>query len=232
MNLITGKNITLAFENTIVSQNINFELSSGDYLCIVGENGAGKSTLLKAILGLHKQKDGEIIYSDNINKNQVGYLPQSSIIQKDFPASVYEVVLSGCINKLGKLHFFNSEHKNLAISNLKKLDILNLKNTSYQNLSGGQKQRVLLARALCATDKLLVLDEPITGLDAKTTMEFYDLIKSLNENDNITVIMISHDLKEATKYASHILHLAKEPLFFGTKEDYMNTNFAKLALGC
>ncbi len=231
MNLITGTNITLAFENTVVSKNINFTVSSGDYLCIVGENGAGKSTLLKAILGLHKQKEGEIIYSDNFSKNQVGYLPQSSIIQKDFPASVMEVVMSGCINKLGKKPFFNKHHKNLAINNLKKLDILDLKNISFQNLSGGQKQRVLLARALCATDKLLVLDEPITGLDAKTTIEFYDLIKALNEEENITVIMISHDLKEATKYASHILHLAKEPIFFGTKVNYLQTDYAKLTLG-
>ncbi len=226
MNLIKANDITLSFDNIIVSQNINFEVNEGDYLCIIGENGAGKSTLMKTLLGLLKLKSGDIQYN-NLDKKQIGYLPQQTLIQKDFPASVMEVTLSGCLNKLGNSPFYSKEHKKLASDNLDRLGITDLKNKSYQTLSGGQKQRVLLARALCATDKMLVLDEPITGLDAKTTSDFYELIQKLNSEDNMTIIMISHDMKQATTYASHILHLAKEPLFFGTKEDYLQTNFAK-----
>ncbi len=229
MNLIKATDITLSFDNVIISQNINFQVNEGDYLCIVGENGAGKSTLMKTLLGLLKLKSGDIQYN-NLDKKQIGYLPQQTLIQKDFPASVMEVTLSGCLNKLGKSPFYSKEHKILANENLKKLGISDLRNKSYQTLSGGQKQRVLLARALCATDKLLVLDEPITGLDAKTTNDFYELIQKLNSQDNMTIIMISHDMKQATTYASHILHLAKEPLFFGTKENYLQTNFAKTIL--
>ncbi len=226
MNLITGKDITLSFDNVVISQNINFEVNEGDYLCIIGENGAGKSTLMKTLLGLLKLKSGEITYN-NLDKKQIGYLPQQTLIQKDFPASVMEVTLSGCLNKLGRSPFYSAELKKLASDNLKKLGISDLKNKSYQTLSGGQKQRVLLARALCATDKMLVLDEPITGLDAKTTSDFYELIQKLNKEDKMTIIMISHDMKQATTDATHILHLAKDPLFFGTKEDYLQTDYAK-----
>lgn len=231
MALVTGKNITLAFDNNIVSENINFEVNQGDYLCIVGENGAGKTTLMKTIMGLYKPKDGEIIFDNSLDKSEIGYLPQQKVSQKDFPATVIEVVLSGLVNKLGLLPFYSKEQKSIAINNLEKLNILELKNKPYIDLSGGQKQRVLVARALCATKKLLILDEPITGLDSKTTKDLYELIYNLNKTENITIIMISHDIEQATTYASHILHLAKEPLFFGEKDDYVHTTFCKCMLG-
>ncbi len=231
MLLLEAKNITLAYDNNIISENINFSVNAGDYLCIIGENGSGKTTLLKSILGLIKIKSGELIISDNLNKTEIGYLPQQKETQKDFPASVMEVVLSGCLNKLGKLPFYTKKHKQLAIDNLNKLNILDLKDSSYANLSGGQKQRVLLARALCATNKLLILDEPITGLDSKTTSDLYELITDLNKNENIAIIMISHDIKQSMKNATKILHLAQEPLFFGTKEDYLKTSLSNVILG-
>lgn len=231
MALVTGKNITLAFDNNIVSENINFEVNQGNYLCIVGENGAGKTTLMKTIMGLYKPKDGEIIFDNSLDKSEIGYLPQQKVSQKDFPATVIEVVLSGLVNKLGLLPFYSKEQKSIAINNLEKLNILELKNKPYIDLSGGQKQRVLVARALCATKKLLILDEPITGLDSKTTKDLYELIYNLNKTENITIIMISHDIEQATTYASHILHLAKEPLFFGEKDDYVHTTFCKCMLG-
>lgn len=231
MCLVNIKKLVLSYDNNIISENINFKINQGDYLCIVGENGAGKTTLLKCLLGLNKAKSGSITFSDDFNNKEIGYLPQQTLIQKDFPASVMEVVLSGCLNKLGYRPFYSKKEKELAISNLKKLNILDLKKQSYMNLSGGQKQRVLLARALCATNKLLILDEPITGLDSKTTSDFYELIKSLNEKDNLTIIMISHDLKQAIAHASHILHIAKTPLFFGTKDDYLNSQAKNALLG-
>lgn len=231
MTLLTVKNATLAFDSNIISQNINFEVNDCDYLCIVGENGAGKTTLMKTIMGLYKLRSGEIIFDSSFKKTEIGYLPQQKSIQKDFPATVMEVTLSGFVNKLGFLPFYSNFQKKTALDNLKKLNIANLKNKSYVDLSGGQKQRVLLARALCSTKKLLILDEPITGLDSKTTSDLYELVDYINKKENITIIMISHDIEHATKYASHILHLSKEPLFFGTKKDYINTSFYKSLLG-
>lgn len=226
------KDVTLGYENKVVAKNLNFKIDQGDYLCVVGENGTGKSTLIKTLLGLIKPLNGEVIANvQGKNHKGVGYLPQQTQAQKDFPASVWEVVLSGVLNNDHRCPFYNKKDKAEAEKNMEKLNILDLKKRCYRELSGGQQQRVLLARALCATDSVLILDEPVTGLDPAALMEFYETIKDLNKKENVTIIMVSHDIKNALNYATHILHLEQENDFFGTVEEYKKSNVSNMFLG-
>lgn len=226
MAYITCEDLALGYEGMPVAEHISFSVDQGDYLCIVGENGAGKSTLMKTLLGLAPLMGGNITYGDGLEAYEIGYLPQHTYVQKDFPASVWEIVLSGTLPKCGWRPFFGKVQKQLAEENMRRMDIWNLKKTCYRNLSGGQQQRVLLARALCASSKLLVLDEPVTGLDPKVTVEFYQLIQRLN-GEGLTIIMVSHDIHAAVKYASHILHMEKENSFIGTTQEYVRSDFWK-----
>lgn len=219
MSQLTCENLTLGYDSRIIIQNLNFCVNEGDYLCIVGENGSGKTTLMKTILHLHKPLSGKITTGDGLLSDEIGYLPQQTEVQRDFPASVREIVLSGCQSRCGKRPFYVKSEKDLAVENMKKMGISNLSNRCYRELSGGQQQRVLLARALCATQKMLLLDEPVSGLDPVVTEEMYTLIEQLHK-DGITVIMISHDIEAAIKYATHILNIGKE-IFFGTKDEYI-----------
>ena len=226
------KDVTLGYENKVVAKNLNFKIDQGDYLCVVGENGTGKSTLIKTLLGLIKPLNGEVIANvQGKNHKGVGYLPQQTQAQKDFPASVWEVVLSGVLNNDHRCPFYNKKDKAEAEKNMEKLNILDLKKRCYRELSGGQQQRVLLARALCATDSVLILDEPVTGLDPAASMELYETIKDLNKKENVTIIMVSHDIKNALNYATHILHLEQENDFFGTVEEYKKSNVSNMVLG-
>ena len=226
------KDVTLGYENKVVAKNLNFKIDQGDYLCVVGENGTGKSTLIKTLLGLIKPLNGEVIANvQGKNHKGVGYLPQQTQAQKDFPASVWEVVLSGVLNNDHRCPFYNKKDNAEAEKNMEKLNILDLKKRCYRELSGGQQQRVLLARALCATDSVLILDEPVTGLDPAASMEFYETIKDLNKKENVTIIMVSHDIKNALNYATHILHLEQENDFFGTVEEYKKSNVSNMFLG-
>ena len=209
MALISAKNLTIGYDGHPVLSNLNFDINAGDYFCIVGENGSGKTTLMKTILGLQSPISGSIDFGEGLAKNQIGYLPQQTDVQRDFPASVYEIVLSGCQNSLGKKFFYSKEQKALALTNIKKMGIENLKNRCYRELSGGQQQRVLLARALCATQRALLLDEPVAGLDPNVTAEMYELIKQLND-DGLTIIMISHDIQNVQDYANRIYDVAEE----------------------
>ena len=231
MPLIEVKDLALAYEGNVVAKNINFTVNDGDYLCIIGENGSGKTTLMKAILGLMKIYSGEINFGEGLTQTEIGYMPQRTDIQKDFPATCYEVVLSGTLGNKKFRPFYSKEDKKMADDNMALLDILDLKKRSFQDLSGGQQQRVLLARALCATKKIILLDEPVTGLDPLVTAEMYGIIKRLNEEHGIAVIMISHDIAGALDAASHILHLHHEPLFFGTKDEYLLNQAAQEFLG-
>ena len=214
--------LCVGYDGKPVLRDLNFEVSAGDYLCIVGENGSGKSTLMKTILGLQPPVGGRISTGDGLRKNEIGYLPQQTQVQKDFPASVREIVLSGCQGRCGSRPFYSKEEKQLASDAMEKMQITQLARRCYRELSGGQQQRVLLARALCATRKMLLLDEPVSGLDPKVTAEMYALIEKLNRDDGITVIMISHDIAAAVKYANHILHIG-DAVFFGTKTEYLNS---------
>lgn len=230
MALISCKNINLSYENNKVIENLTFDVQAGDYLCIVGENGSGKSTLVKAILGLKETTSGHLHFGEGLKKGEIGYLPQQTTVQKDFPASVFEVVLSGCAaDKKGI--FYSKDHKRSARENMKKLDIISLEKKCFRELSGGQQQRVLLARALCATKKLLLLDEPVTGLDPVVTSELYSIIRNINRDYGITIVMVSHDLHSALENASHILHLSKKNDFFGTTDEYMHSGIYKSFLG-
>lgn len=226
MAQLTCENLALGYDARIIVENLNFSVNKGDYLCIVGENGSGKSTLMKTVLGLQAPRGGSVIYGDGIKKNEIGYLPQQTVVQKDFPASVEEIVLSGCQSRAGIRPFYNKNEKALAAANMEKMSITQFRKRCYRELSGGQQQRVLLARALCAAEKILLLDEPVSGLDPKVTGEMYKLIYELNKNDGITVIMISHDISAAVKYATHILHIGKN-VFFGTKNEYLQSDTGK-----
>ncbi len=226
MSYIEVKNLSVGYDGVAVEKNINFTVGKGDYLCIVGENGSGKTTLMKTLLGLNDPLRGQIIFGEDLTKNEIGYLPQQTEVQKDFPASVQEIVLSGCLSACGLRPFYNKAEKALADENIRRMGIEDLKSRCYRELSGGQQQRVLLARALCATRKVLLLDEPVSGLDPKVTASLYELIKDLNK-EGITIIMVSHDIEAAVKYASHILHIGDE-LFFGTKTDYLKSSAGKM----
>lgn len=227
MAQLTCQNLCAGYDGRPVLQGLSFELLAGDYLCIVGENGSGKSTLMKTILGLQAPISGRILTGDGLRKNEIGYLPQQTVVQKDFPASVREIVLSGCLGRCGSRPFYNKEEKKLAAEAMDKMQITRLARRCYRELSGGQQQRVLLARALCATQKMLLLDEPVSGLDPKVTAEMYALIEKLNREDGITVVMISHDTTAAIKYASHILHIG-DTVFFGKRADYLQSPQGRL----
>lgn len=226
MAQLSCQNLSLGYEGRAILQNLNFSVNQGDFLCIIGENGSGKSTLMKTLLGLLSPIDGKVMTGDGLQPNEIGYLPQQTVVQKDFPASVEEIVLSGCQGRCGLRPFYNKAEKQLAEQNIERMNITSLKKRCYRELSGGQQQRVLLARALCATQKLLLLDEPVSGLDPKVTLEMYRLIEQINKNDGITIIMISHDIVSAVKYATHILYVGKE-IFFGTKSEYLNSDITK-----
>ncbi|MDO4865666.1 MAG: metal ABC transporter ATP-binding protein [Clostridia bacterium] len=229
MALIAMRDVTIAFEGIVAVDHVSFEVDPGDYLVILGENGSGKSTLMRAMLGLVKPRSGSIVYGDGLLQNQIGYLPQQTAAQRDFPASVEEVVLSGCVNRMGRRFFTNRADREKAERNMALLDITGLRKKSYRNLSGGQQQRALLARALCATDALLLLDEPVTGLDPAAAQEFYDVIRELNHSHGVAVVMVSHDLGGAIRDASKVLVMDRGMDFFGDVEDY-RANFAERAV--
>ena len=214
------RNLTVGYDGKAILQNINFSVEEGEYLSIVGENGSGKSTLMRTLLQLQQPLSGEVILGNSLNREEIGYLPQQTVIQKDFPASVREIVLSGCQNRCGLRPFYIRKEKEYAYQMMEKMQITHLEKRCYRELSGGQQQRVLLARALCATRKILLLDEPTAGLDPKVTKEMYQLIYELNQRDKLTIVMISHDLRASLTYSSHILHTGKH-VFFGTKEEYI-----------
>jgi zinc transport system ATP-binding protein len=228
--LIECKNVDFSYDGKPAVSGLEFTVNEGDYLCIVGENGSGKSTLIKGLLRLKSPSRGEISMGGGLRANEIGYLPQQTVAQKDFPASVFEIVLSGRRGSKGIIPFYSKIDREIALKNMEKLGIIDLKNRCYRELSGGQQQRVLLARALCATKKLLLLDEPATGLDPIVTNDLYTLIKKLN-TDGTTIIMVSHDIDNAVKYASHILHLRNSQIFFGKTADYLFSDICKTFVG-
>lgn len=231
MALIKCEEISIAYEGQTVVRDLSFEIGQGDYLCIVGENGSGKSTLVKSLLGLKAPFKGKIILGDGLRQTEIGYLPQQTVVQKDFPASVYEVVLSGRLNSRGWKPFYSMQDKRTAKENMELLGIEQIASQCFRDLSGGQKQRVLLARALCATKKLLLLDEPVSGLDPLVTAEFYQLIEEINKKAQIAVVMVSHDIESTMQYASHILHLQETALFWGTADVYKKSDVGRNFLG-
>ena len=231
MAQLACRDLTLGYDGKTVASEISFTVEEMDYLCIVGENGSGKSTLMKTILGLMPPISGRISMEEGLTQNEIGYLPQQTTIQKDFPASVKEVVLSGCLSRCGLRPYYTAAEKQMAEDNIEKMGITAIAKRCYRELSGGQQQRALLARALCAARKILLLDEPVAGLDPIATSEMYDLIAQLN-NSGISIIMISHDISAAVKYASHILHIAGlSNYFFGAKEDYLQSDTGRLYAG-
>lgn len=219
MVLMSCERLTLGYGSRCVVENLSFQVRKGDYLCIVGENGTGKSTLIQTCLGLLQPLAGKLVLAEELRPNEIGYLPQQNAIREDFPASCKEVVLSGCLNRCGWRPFYNQQEKQAARENMLRLGVLDLADRCYSELSGGQKQRVLLARALCATKKMLLLDEPVTGLDIRATKEMYNLIQQLNSN-GITIMMVTHDVTTAIDKASHVLDLSSKSVFWGSRQEY------------
>lgn len=227
MNLIECKKLTIGYHNKVVCKDINLVIERGQYLCIIGENGSGKSTLLKTILGLNKAVSGKIIFGKEFKPSMIGYLPQQTDMQKDFPATVMEIVLSGFMGRMGFRPFYKRAEKDKAQMIMNELGIGNLSLKSYKELSGGQQQRVLLARALCATDEVLVMDEPVNGLDAKAIKNFYSLIRKLNRENGLTIIMVTHNIDKVISHATHVVYLKNKMEFAGTKEEFVESEFAK-----
>ena len=223
MAILTCKNASFGYDGEVVLSGIDFTLCGAEYMCILGENGAGKSTLVKGILGLISPVAGEIEFGEGLRACEVGYLPQQTQVQKSFPASVLEVVLSGRINSMGMRPFYNRKDREDAVKKLELMGMKGMERRSFQEFSGGQKQRVLLARAMCAAGRLILLDEPVSGLDPAATTDLYELIADINKNMGMTVIMVSHDTQAAVKYASHIMQLSHTQLFYGTVDDYKNS---------
>lgn len=229
--LIRCEHVDFGYENHDAVIDVSMEINPGDYLCILGENGSGKSTLMKGILGLLKPTAGTLVVDEELRRTGIGYLPQQTAAQRDFPATVYEVVRSGCLSHLGRRPFFSQADKALAMENMEKLGIAGLSRKCYRELSGGQQQRVLIARALCATKKLLILDEPITGLDPSAIQELYALIRKLNREDKVTILMVSHDVQNVVHQANKILHLQQRVLFYGSVKDYVKSRAGLEFLG-
>lgn len=230
MALVTCHDVSFAYDGKTAVSDLNFTINSSDYLCVVGENGSGKSTLIKGLLHLMAPQQGSIVLGEGLQHKEIGYLPQQTPAQKDFPASVYEVVLSGCLGALGWSPFFSRVDKALAEQNMARFDIVSLRNRCYRELSGGQQQRVLLARALCAGKRLLLLDEPVAGLDPLATHELYRIIETMNKETGLTIVMVSHDIHCAVDYASHILHLRNRQIYFGSTQDYLQSAVGRLFL--
>lgn len=219
--LLSCTDLTIGHDGRPVAAGISFQVHQGDHLCIVGENGCGKSTLIKTLLHLIPALSGCLETAPTLSPQEIGYLPQQTTLQRDFPASVREVVLSGCLNRCGWRPFYNREERRLADRNMERMGILHLARSCYRTLSGGQQQRVLLARALCSAGRLLLLDEPVAGLDPTATADLYTLVNCLHQEDGLTIIMVTHDIGAALRAATHILHLGRHPLFCGTKEAYL-----------
>lgn len=228
---IICEHVDFGYENHEAVVDLNLDIYPGDYLCVVGENGSGKSTLVKGLLGLLRPTGGNLYVSGELRRGGIGYLPQQTAAQKDFPATVYEVVLSGTLSRRGNRPFYSGAEKRLAISNMERLGIAGLKGKCCRELSGGQQQRVLIARALCASDQMLILDEPVTGLDPAAIQEFYGLIRRLNRDENITIVMVSHDIRNVIHHADKILHMQQKPLFYGTAEAYRGSRAGDEFLG-
>ena len=229
--ILKCENAAFSYDGRTIAENINFQIEEGDYLCILGENGSGKTTLINAILGLKKVAEGKIVYGEDVKAENIGYLPQKSGSGADFPACVREIVRTGFLGKRGFRFYYSKEERQRAEDVMCKLGIAEFAKSSFMELSGGQQKRVLLARALCSTENLLILDEPTAALDPIVTEELYEMTKELNSKEKISVIMVSHDVSAATKYANKILHIKHEQLFFGTTEDYLKTELAKAYLG-
>jgi zinc transport system ATP-binding protein len=231
MALITCRDAVFSYEGVNAASGLDFAVNSGDYLCVVGENGSGKSTLVKGLLRLKQPQQGEIILGDGLRADDIGYLPQQSVVQHDFPASVYEVVVSGRLGARGLWPFYTGDDKAAALENMRRFGIEDLRGRCYRELSGGQRQRALLARALCSARRLLLLDEPAAGLDPLVTQDLYHLVGEINRNDGVAIVMVSHDVRSAVKYASHILHLETRQVFFGFTADYIKSNAGRAFLG-
>ncbi len=227
MPMILVQNASFRYDGREVVRELDFSVERGDYLCVVGENGSGKSTLVKGLLGLKSPASGTIAFGDGLSAREIGYLPQQKDTQRDFPASVMEVVLSGTLNSLGLRPFYTKKQRGLAMEQLGRGGMDDLKNACFRELTGGQQQRALLARALAATQKLLILDEPVAGLDPLATQEMYRLIEEINRAHGVTILMVSHDIHAAVQEAKHILHLENRQLFFGTAADYRNSEVGR-----
>lgn len=230
-SLIECSHADFGYENQDAVVDVTMEVSSGDYVCIVGENGSGKSTLMKGLLGLLKPTGGTITVSEELKRSGIGYLPQQTEAQKDFPATVYEVVLSGALSRRGSRPFYSKKEKALADQNMERLGIEGLSKQCFRDLSGGQRQRALIARALCATDRLLILDEPITGLDPSAIMDFYEIVRKLNQKEGVAILMVSHDIANVVKQAKKILHLKRKVLFYGKTKDYLSSEAGRSYIG-
>ncbi|HIV31010.1 MAG TPA: metal ABC transporter ATP-binding protein [Candidatus Pullichristensenella excrementipullorum] len=220
MALMELKDVTVTFEGHAAVEHVSLKLERGQYTVMLGRNGSGKSTLMRAMLGLVRPKSGQILTGDGLRRDHIGYMPQKTQAQRDFPAAVEEVVRSGLIDRMGRRIFYSADEKKRALENMRLLGIADKRRASYATLSGGQQQRVLLARALCAADDLLMLDEPVSALDPEATEEFYGVLRMLHRERGMAILMISHDVQAAVRDADNVVVLDREVRFNGTRAAY------------
>lgn len=219
--LVEVKNLTVKYANSVVIDKASFSVTEGDFICVVGANGSGKSTLIKTLLGLISPAEGKVEFLGGLKRTQVGYLPQESRIEQGFPATVTEVVLSGTLGRLGRIPIYRKAEKERAKEALKLLKITKLEDKSFSGLSGGERQKVLLARALVATEKLLILDEPSNNLDQRSRAGFYKILKQLNEEAKLTILMITHDLDAEDLIGNKILSIKNAKVELTTTEEFL-----------
>ncbi|MFB3096910.1 MAG: metal ABC transporter ATP-binding protein [Nitrosopumilaceae archaeon] len=220
MKLVDIKNLTVDFDRILALQDVNFSVSKGDFLGIIGPNGAGKTTLFSCMLGLTQNFKGEIKFFDkNIRKSKqyltkVGYVPQKPVFEKNFPATVKEVVKMG----LRK----HSDKDDKVDSTLQQVWIHELGLRRIGELSGGQLQRVFIAKALVNDPQILILDEPVTGIDSQSKELFYEILRGLNKNENLTIIWSSHDLEAVAKLANKVACLNRTLFFHGISNEFFS----------
>ncbi len=217
MTVLEIEQLKVSYANHVALENINLEIKDGEYVCLIGENGSGKSTLVKTIVGLLKPEEGRV--NLNILLDEVAYLSQTNLKDLDFPATSKEIIMSG-VQKHRKLPFYTKKDKEIYKDIIKKLKIEEIQNRRIGDLSGGQKQRVLIARALIREPKLLILDEPATGLDYNITKEVYKILEELNKNNKMTIIMATHDIDEINEIKPRIIYLGKTIKYDGNIENW------------
>jgi zinc transport system ATP-binding protein len=203
--LLKCRQLTLGYGNKDVVRDLDYDVNAGDYLCIVGRNGSGKTTFLRGLAGLLSPRSGSVDLCDGLKRNQIGFLPQITVVQKDFPATVEEIVLSAFQGKKFFLPFYGRAQRERAMESMALTRTESLAKSCFRELSGGQKQRVLLARALTAAERLLLLDEPVTGLDPESADSMYRIFADLHREKNMTIVMVTHDIEAAQKEASRVL---------------------------
>lgn len=236
-NIIEVKNVSFAYQDENVLEDISLNVHQGDYLGIIGPNGSGKTTLLKIMLGLLTPSHGTVeLFGQDIRSfrewSKIGYVPQKAThFDVTYPATVYEVVAMGRYGKRGLFHWLNAHDHHIIRESLKQVDMLDYKDRIIGDLSGGQQQRVLIARALATQPEVILLDEPTVGVDVQTQESFYTLLKKLNHEYNLTLVLVSHDIQVVAAQATELACVNKTLMYDDDPQNFLKSNKLKELYG-